>query len=65
MFSAGVGAAVVDAGVGLGTVGVCPAPDDTHLVETYMPQETVIVNPTRHCKYKILKRKSVCQHGES
>ena len=53
MFSAGVGAAVVDAGVGLGTVGVCPAPDDTHLVETYMPQETVIVNSTRHCKYRI------------
>ena len=49
--SARICATVVDAGIGLGAVRICSTSHDTHLVETHMAQETVIVNPTCHCKY--------------
>ena len=45
---AGVGTPVVDAGVGLGTVLVLPAADQTHLVETDVAQEAVVVHTARH-----------------
>lgn len=48
---AGVRASVVDTRVRLGTVRVLPAAHDTHLVETHVPQETVIVHATgQHAK---------------
>ena len=45
---AGVGTPVVDAGVGLRTVLVLPAADQTHLVETDVAQEAVVVHTARH-----------------
>ena len=45
---AGVRASVVDTRVRLGTVRVLPAAHDTHLVETHVAQETVIVHATGH-----------------
>ena len=45
---AGVGASVVDAGVGLGAVRVLATSHNAHLVQTHVAQETVIVNTTRH-----------------
>ena len=45
---AGVGAPVVDAGVGLGAVRVLATSHNTHLVETHVAEETVIVDTTRH-----------------
>ena len=46
--TAGVGAPVVDAGVGLGAVRVLATSHNAHLVQTHVAQETVIVNTTRH-----------------
>ena len=46
----GVHASVVDAGIGLGAVSVGPAANYAHLVETHMPEETVIVNAAGHWK---------------
>jgi len=49
--SARIRAAIVDAGIGLGAVRICSTSHDTHLVETHMAQETVIVNSTcQHAK---------------
>jgi len=49
--SARISAAIVDTSIGLGAVRVCSASHNTHLVETHMAQEAVIVNPTcQHAK---------------
>ena len=45
---AGVSAPVVDAGVGLGAVGVLSTSHNTHLVQTHVAEEAVIVHTTRH-----------------
>ena len=45
---AGVRAAVVDAGVGLGAVRVLPAAHNAHLVQAHVAQETVVVNTAGH-----------------
>ena len=45
---AGVSTPVVDAGAGLGAVRVLATSHNTHLVQTHVAEEAVIVHTTRH-----------------